>query len=495
MSWRALIFFIFSINSFFTNAVSTITVSGASNANQETTTSTTGTTTTPGGLTNKVFINAGYAIPSACLEKTGTTPCNSCVGNRIEDTNVASTATVPAPCNENSIYENLVLTINVESDKTDINGAEVGVASESTYSGKALQGFTKTTVNGKSYSISATWTQVMAALGVTSFTCETATGCGGTKSFYFGPIKEDKFLDTITVTVNYSIINYSSKSTPYNGFTKALATMCPPKTYTPLVSDFSSTGLCFYEMFPGDEKAYITNIINGWKNSPIDPDTQLTYTNLIMYYTPQATGAAALTTLSGIQNNSPKAVIGIKSTEGDPLSSYKVPNLENSTVDTVKSYCFLPALQDQTGNIIYFLDIQKLISTESFKTEDMNKLCASPSEVVGVLSDKDCFIATVAFGTRNHPALDLLREFRNKYLHPSALGKKFIKYYYKNGPGWAQEMADHPWAKWAVKAGLMPVLAIVYLILNPLWLLFLAALMVLIVVSLKRGPFKDKGRV
>lgn len=458
-----------------------VIVSGATDSVQDATTA------------SKLTITGAYAMPSVCTEKTGISTCNSCVGNRVDANNSATPPTVPAPCNEKSIYEELSLSISIESDKKDMNTLPIGASLESTYVAKS--GFTASTVNGSSYSFTATWSQLATMLGI-DFSCATETGCGGSKTFYFGPIKDEKFVEYVSVTINFSVINYTNKDTPLNGVTKAMAKMCKPATMDPLVSNYASTGLCFYEMYPGDEKAYITNLINGWKNTPVDPDTQLTYKNLVMFYAEKAAGATSLETLTSIQNNSPKETIGITTTEGDPLSSYKVSGLENGTVDAPRTYCFLPALQDATGSIIYFLDVQNLISGESFTDAQFDKLCASPSEVVGVLSDKDCFIATVAFGSRNHPMLDILREFRNKFLHPFSWGKSFIKYYYKNGPQWAKKISNYPLAKGLVKMALWPVIAIVYVILNPLWLaliFFIGLFVVLKVRAHRKANYKGSA--
>lgn len=413
-----------------------------------------------------VTVNGGYAIPGNCATKDGVNPCNSCTGTNIE---LATSTTGPAPCNENSIYDELPLVVTISSDNATIGTLPVGVASASTYSGNQVSGFSLAAVSGQNYNFTGTWAQIATALNFT-FTCTTSP-CGGSKTLYFGPVKDDKFVEFVTVKINYSIVNYSALATPYNGITKALAHWCPPVTTDPLTSSTPSTGLCYFQMYPGDEKAYITDFISGWGASPVDPDTSLTYNNLVMFYVEKSASASVLDTLRSITNASPKAFIGLTTTAGDPLSSYKVNGLENSDTDSVKTYCFLPALQDATGTYQYFLDVQKIVSAAQPTAEQFDKMCASPSEVVGVLSDKDCFIATVAFGTRHHVFLDVLRQFRNKYLHPYSLGKDFIKFYYKNGPGWAKSISDNVVAKAAVKLMLLPIIALAYLILNPLWLL------------------------
>ncbi|MDH3975117.1 MAG: fibronectin type III domain-containing protein [Deltaproteobacteria bacterium] len=45
-----------------------------------------------------------------------------------------------------------------------------------------------------------------------------------------------------------------------------------------------------------------------------------------------------------------------------------------------------------------------------------------------------CFIATAVFGSYDHPFVKVLREFRDSYLKSNAPGRKFIHFYYKEGP-------------------------------------------------------------
>jgi hypothetical protein len=208
------VIFLILAYSFFADALS-VSVSGVTSSAQD--------TTTP----SKILINAGYALPSAsgCV-KDGVSTCNTCTGINLGDPN--SSLDFPAPCNEHSIYDELTMTIAVESDKADFSTLPVGLATASDYSATTtrITNITTTAVNGRSYSVSATWTQWATALGI-NLACSAATGCGGTKTFYFGPIKDEKFAEYFTVVITYSVINYTSESTPLNGVTKALASMCP----------------------------------------------------------------------------------------------------------------------------------------------------------------------------------------------------------------------------------------------------------------------------
>jgi len=45
-----------------------------------------------------------------------------------------------------------------------------------------------------------------------------------------------------------------------------------------------------------------------------------------------------------------------------------------------------------------------------------------------------CFIATTAYGSPLHPYVRILRDFRDKYLMPSKIGRKIADFYYKYSP-------------------------------------------------------------
>lgn len=95
-----------------------------------------------------------------------------------------------------------------------------------------------------------------------------------------------------------------------------------------------------------------------------------------------------------------------------------------------------------------------------------------------------CFIATAAYGDHDHPAVILLRQFRDRILKQSKLGNHFISWYYKEGPALANFVSRHPMAGWLVKIILAPIMGMVFLILYfPLGLI-LVPLMALILLRL-----------
>ena len=83
-----------------------------------------------------------------------------------------------------------------------------------------------------------------------------------------------------------------------------------------------------------------------------------------------------------------------------------------------------------------------------------------------VVEKRGCFIATAAYGYYDEPHVKLLREFRDRYLLPYSIGEKFVDIYYKYSPSAAQFIARHDWAKRGVRAALLPMIGISYLMIN-----------------------------
>jgi hypothetical protein len=77
-----------------------------------------------------------------------------------------------------------------------------------------------------------------------------------------------------------------------------------------------------------------------------------------------------------------------------------------------------------------------------------------------------CFIATAAYGSALEPHVVALRQFRDRYLQHTALGRAFIRFYYRHSPPLAAVIAEHPALRSATRAVLTPV---VLAIVHPLW--------------------------
>lgn len=68
-----------------------------------------------------------------------------------------------------------------------------------------------------------------------------------------------------------------------------------------------------------------------------------------------------------------------------------------------------------------------------------------------------CFIATAAYGSALHPQVEALREFREEWLRPHALGRAFIAAYERVSPPLAAWIGEHETARTATRWALTPV--------------------------------------
>ena len=91
------------------------------------------------------------------------------------------------------------------------------------------------------------------------------------------------------------------------------------------------------------------------------------------------------------------------------------------------------------------------------KTRSMMELAG---EGDATASDSKCFIATAAYGTPHHPNIEIFRWFRSAILLKTTVGRKFVHWYYKNGPVGADFISEHVILKNLV-AGFLWVPAIV----------------------------------
>ena len=77
-----------------------------------------------------------------------------------------------------------------------------------------------------------------------------------------------------------------------------------------------------------------------------------------------------------------------------------------------------------------------------------------------------CFIATAAFGSPMAGQVEILRQFRDRYLLTNAPGQKFVAWYYRNGPAAANYIKDKPLIKAAVRMALYPLIGFSLLLIN-----------------------------
>lgn len=92
-------------------------------------------------------------------------------------------------------------------------------------------------------------------------------------------------------------------------------------------------------------------------------------------------------------------------------------------------------------------------------------------------SDPSCFIATAAFGSPMAGQVEILRQFRDRYLLNYDFGRKFVFWYYQNGPAAAKFIKDKPLVRAAVRTALYPVIGFCILLFSHYLPLFMALLL------------------
>ncbi len=73
-----------------------------------------------------------------------------------------------------------------------------------------------------------------------------------------------------------------------------------------------------------------------------------------------------------------------------------------------------------------------------------------------------CFVATAAYGDPGHPMVQILRDFRDRFLLPWSGGRWLVKKYYAHGPAAADLIRNRPLAMGVVKVLLGPVVALTF---------------------------------
>jgi len=106
-----------------------------------------------------------------------------------------------------------------------------------------------------------------------------------------------------------------------------------------------------------------------------------------------------------------------------------------------------------------------------------------------------CFIATAAFGSYAERHVKVLRDFRDRYLKPHALGKAFVRFYYQHSPDWAETIRENKNLRWMVRTALMPIVGLSWLILKTCLLPLGAAVFILVAIPFAIRFKRNKRRM
>ncbi len=115
-------------------------------------------------------------------------------------------------------------------------------------------------------------------------------------------------------------------------------------------------------------------------------------------------------------------------------------------------------------------------------------------------SGKQCFVTTAAYGDANHPVVETLRQFRDRFLLPTEAGEALVRFYYEAGPSLASAIEDRPVACLFVRLLITPLAGFAFLaltrpVLIPVVLLLSWVLARLAVRALRRQSPRWRARL
>jgi prepilin-type N-terminal cleavage/methylation domain-containing protein len=105
-----------------------------------------------------------------------------------------------------------------------------------------------------------------------------------------------------------------------------------------------------------------------------------------------------------------------------------------------------------------------------------------------------CFIAQAAYENPHGPAVQVLRDFRDAFLAPTAAGRLVTAKYYEYAPLLAKIIAGHTGSKWAAQLFLAPWVALAFLLLYVPFVLLVMLLLPGVIYLLAKGAKKRIGR-
>ncbi len=395
----------------------------------------------------------GGIAGNACASGTedGINTCNSCI----------DTASPANACNQRSVYPSLKLSVSFKPTKAITTAAVAKLYLEGTTSGAfnpvaTIASATYTT--NSTITLETTWSEVCLSAGLNSscINSPSTTAVLASKRLRFGidsdSSGEIEEAEAKTVTIKFHFLPAGA-----SGVEQA---MC--------ADDTSGIGMCNITFKPGDEKIYIdTAIYSGPDSGSSTAGGTVDWESIAVFPVPTTTGGAAAV-YSSFANGKATPILKDFVATGTDKGSIPDSKLEGG-INNYQLYCMVYATKNKTQNIY------KFVTTGV----DTTKSCVTPSEVVGILDDKHCFISTAAFGSESALEVEIFRKFRNQILLKSFFGRSFVKFYYKVSPPIAEIISKNEYLKASTRVALYPFLVFAMLTLK---IGFVAALFLMLFV-------------
>jgi hypothetical protein len=162
-------------------------------------------------------------------------------------------------------------------------------------------------------------------------------------------------------------------------------------------------------------------------------------------------------TVSGITSTTPISITG---------GTYSINGGSYTSADgTVNPDDTVTVQQTSSGNHSTTTDATLTIGgiSDTFSVTTISSSSGGGGESGG---GGGCFIATAAFGSPLAGQVEILRQFRDRYLLTNAPGQKFVAWYYRNGPAAANYIKDKPLIKAAVRMTLYPLIGFSLLLIS-----------------------------
>jgi hypothetical protein len=371
-------------------------------------------------LTNGI-IYGGIAGAASPVTGDGVSTTNTCI-----DTSGGAKA-----CNQSSVYSTLPLKISFQLTASVANAkaklfleTTPGVFSE-------LTGSTQTVTA----TASSTYVTLVTDWGTICSNSGLGSNCVGTSAFITKGLKFGVDSGTNSDVVDADRKLYTIKLhyiAPGDAVTQSFCASTP-----------AGAGVCNVAFAPGDEKVFIDSA----KYAGLDSSSGAFDWEAIAVFPIATNTGSESATYTGFTNGQAQPIFKTIDTDG---------NIPDSRVDggiaNFQQYCMVYGTRNKAQNIYKFVTDAAAATTG----------CVTPSQVIGLLDDKHCFISTAAFGSIDAPEVEIFRKFRNRFLLTNSAGELFVKTYYKLSPPLAEIISGNSYLKASTRLALYPLLIFAY---------------------------------